>query len=227
MNCPDCDAINLKIDFKAGVVDCSVCYYHDNIGTLGEALGFLKDEGGKSWHFSRQDDRENFICVGDHTVGKVCFSEDGSIRLKVFESDVAWRLVDFFRQVFEEKTIIKVHTTCVDPNLECPVCMHSCDYLLKDNVVICGHCKLFSTSVNVYLMSCLGNAGYLVQSQPSDAFMIYTKKWILDHPLARFERREEIFTLRPSDDRTSSFEKLRIFIESLKLTSKLVILKRI
>ncbi|KKT29299.1 MAG: hypothetical protein UW41_C0012G0013 [Candidatus Collierbacteria bacterium GW2011_GWC2_44_18] len=230
MNCPDCDSPELKINFKNGVADCPVCKYHANIGVLGEALGLLKDADGKSWNFSIQNGRSNLISVGGHTVGKVCFAEDSSIRLDIFESDVAWRLVIFFKEVFGEKTHIKVHTTCADLDLSCPVCTHSNDYFLRerDGRVVCGHCNSFSTELHGYLVSCLRNAGYFVPAQPASAFTIFTKKWIFDPvPLARFEDREGQFTLRPVDNRTLVFVALQRLIDSLKLSENVIVLNRI
>lgn len=227
MNCPDCGSTNLKIDFKEGDVDCETCHYHENIGTFGEALGFLRDKYGKSWSFSRQNDRSNLIHVSDHAVGQVFFAEDGSIQLDVFESDVAWRLVIFFEEVFGKDTDIKVNRNCADPDLECPVCISSDGYILRDGEVVCGHCNSFSTGVYEYLISCLRNVGYYVPAEPAWAFTIFTKKWIFEPvPLATFEDRDGQFTLRPVDNRASSFEILRSLIDSLELSKELIVLNK-
>jgi hypothetical protein len=223
MNCPDCGNEQFKIDLEKNRALCPICNFKS------DAFRILcrKDSRGRGWDFSPCGRDGYLISVGDHTVAKMKYlraSNLVSLPLVVFEDDVAWRLVDFFETVFGKDCVVDVTLGSIDSDTMCPVCRKPTRLVHKGSRVVCQECDHFRMDVFSYLISKLKAEGYSVPAFTLEKFLIGSSG-VLSWPVADFEARSGVFTLRPFGGTKAQVEKLKLFIESLGLCKRVVVLK--
>lgn len=224
MDCPDCGRKTLIIEWKNNYLSCSNCKFNSDVVRF---LGDIKDFDGKAWTFSHIGGGEYLISVANHPLAKLLTSVKGKeikqLSLMIYEPDVAWRLVEFFVEVFDENILIDVSAQCYDKDTECPICREITKLVRVDSEVFCSKCNHFHLDIYTYLISRLSAEGYKVSSQSLGEFTIKSGGFWVES-LAEFEDRREVFTLRPIDHSPKAFEKLRSFIESFGLCERVVVL---
>ncbi|EKD52739.1 MAG: hypothetical protein ACD_61C00259G0002 [uncultured bacterium] len=223
MNCPDCNDPRFGFNLEKNRASCPNC----NFKTDAFRILCRKDSRGRGWDFSPSGRDSYLISVGNHTVAKMKYlriSDLTFLTLMVFEDGVAWRLVDFFRTVFGKDCVIDVTLKCPDSDTECPVCRKPTQLVHKGSRVVCQECDHFQTDVFSYLISKLKAEGYRVPSFTLEKFSIGSSG-VLSWPVADFEARSGVFTLRPFGGTKAQVEKLKLFIESLGLCKRVVVLK--
>lgn len=224
MKCPDCGSEKLDIVWKKNYLFCPNCKFSSDAVRF---LGDIEDFEGKTWTFFYMGSGEYEIRVANHFLAKLLTSdkkkEVSQLSLTVYEPDVAWRLVDFFKKVFGENVLIDVSLQTYDPDTECPICREETEYVRVDPEVFCSKCNHFHMGLYTYLISRLNAEGYKVGSRSLGKFTIETGGlWSVD--VAEFEDRAEIFTLRPIGNYLKAFEKLKTLFESLGLCERVVVL---
>ncbi len=222
MNCPDCNDPRLEIDWEKNHMSCPNCKFESEAVTF---LNGIRDGRGRNWNFSIDKHGWYQISVGGHQVGQMRYVKKAPAHYSFYvsESDVAWRLVKFVRSVIGETVLIDITLQSYDTDLTCPICQ--ADAFVRDDIeVSCKTCGHFKLDVYTYLISRLMAEGYQVSSRSLGEFSIGTRGF-WGTPVAELQDRDEVFALRPIGSSTQ-VEKLKLFIESLGLCERVVVLKQ-